>query len=182
MRRVEALVGIDAFRYLAREHVLVSQLAGVQGAARGAAGAHRGHRRRLREAERELEKLRADAVLASAGALADGADDLGGVALVRRAPDGIDGNDLRALATDIRGRLGDRPGVVALFPPDGERVSVVVATTEAPGTRASPPASSCRRSPRRWAAAAAASRTSPRAAASDPAGVAGRRIEALRAG
>src|SRR5581483_6086321 len=28
VRRVEALVGLDAFRYLAREHVLVSQLAG----------------------------------------------------------------------------------------------------------------------------------------------------------
>ena len=32
-------------------------------------------------------------------------------------PDGVSGNDLRALATDVRGRLGARPGVVALFAP-----------------------------------------------------------------
>ena len=40
---------------------------------------------RLRQAERELEKLRADAVLSSAGALADGAEDIGGIALVAAA-------------------------------------------------------------------------------------------------
>jgi len=71
---------------------------------------------RLRDAERELEKVRAGAVLASAGALADGAEDIDGVALVAAAaPDGVSSNDLRALASDVRGRLGARPGVVALF-------------------------------------------------------------------
>ena len=38
VRRVEALVGPDAYRFLAREHVLVAQLTRrAQGAARGAA-------------------------------------------------------------------------------------------------------------------------------------------------
>src|SRR5439155_9828453 len=87
---------------------------------------------RLRQAERELEKVRADAVLASAGALANGAEDVDGVALVAvAAPEGIGGNDLRALASDVRGRLGARPGVVALFSADGDKVSFVVATTAA---------------------------------------------------
>jgi alanyl-tRNA synthetase len=86
----------------------------------------------LRQAERELEKVRADAVLSSAGALADGAEDVAGVALVAAsAPDGVPGSDLRALASDVRGRLGGRPGVVALFSADGDRLSFVVATTEA---------------------------------------------------
>ena len=45
-----------------------------------------------------------------------GAEDIGGVAVVAAAvPEGVSGNDLRALATDVRSRLGARPGVVALF-------------------------------------------------------------------
>ena len=133
VRRVEALVGLDAFRFLAQEHVLVSQLA-EQFKARPEELPERigGIVERLRQAERELEKVRADAVLSSAGALAEGAEDVDGVALVAvAAPDGIGGNDLRALASDVRGRLGARPGVVALFSADGDKVSFVVATTAA---------------------------------------------------
>ncbi|WP_219413597.1 alanine--tRNA ligase [Pseudonocardia nigra] len=133
VRRVEALVGLDAFRFLAKEHVLVSQLA-EQFKARPEELPERigGVVERLRQAERELEKVRADAVLSSAGALADAAEDVDGVALVAvAAPDGVGANDLRALASDVRSRLGARPGVVALFSADGEKVSFVVATTTA---------------------------------------------------
>jgi alanyl-tRNA synthetase len=129
---VEALVGIDAFRFLAREHVLVSQLS-EQFKARPEELPDRigAVVERLRDAERELEKVRAESVLSSAGALADGAEDIAGVALVAAAaPDGVPGNDLRALASDVRGRLGTRPGVVALFSADGDKLSFVVATTE----------------------------------------------------
>jgi alanyl-tRNA synthetase len=133
VRRVEALVGLDAFRFLAREHVLVSQLS-EQFKARPEELPDRigAVVERLRDAERELEKVRAEAVLSSAGALADGAEDIEGFALVAAAaPDGVPGNDLRALASDVRGRLGSRPGVVALFSADGDKLSFVVATTEA---------------------------------------------------
>jgi alanyl-tRNA synthetase len=133
VRRVEALVGLDAFRFLAKEHVLVSQLA-EQFKARPEELPERigGVVERLRQAERELEKVRADAVLASAGSLAQGAEDVDGVALVAvAAPEGVNGNDLRALASDVRARLGARPGVVALFSADGDKVSFVVATTAA---------------------------------------------------
>jgi alanyl-tRNA synthetase len=137
VRRVEALVGLDAFRFLAREHVLVSQLS-EQFKARPEELPDRigSVVERLREAERELEKVRAGAVLASAGALADGAEDIDGVALVAAsAPDGVPAGDLRALASDVRGRLGARPGVVALFSAAGDKLSFVVATTEAARSR-----------------------------------------------
>jgi alanyl-tRNA synthetase len=133
VRRVEALVGIDAFRFLAREHVLVSQLA-EQFKARPEELPERigGVVERLRQAERELEKVRADAVLSSAGTLGDGADDVNGIALVAAAVgEGVSGADLRALAMDVRGRLGERPGVVALFSTSDGKVSFVVATTAA---------------------------------------------------
>ncbi|GAA3235116.1 alanine--tRNA ligase [Pseudonocardia petroleophila] len=133
VRRVDALVGLDAFRFLSREHLLLSNLA-EQLKARPEDVPERVNSlvERLRTAERDLEKVRADAVLSSAGALADGAEDVGGIALVAvAAPDGVGGNDLRALASDVRGRLGSRPGVVALFSGDGDKVAFVVATTSA---------------------------------------------------
>ncbi|MBW0124661.1 alanine--tRNA ligase [Pseudonocardia oceani] len=133
VRRVDALVGLDAFRFLSREHVLVSNLA-EQLKARPEDIPERINSlvERLRTAERDLDKVRADAVLSSAGALAEGAEDIGGVALVAvAAPDGVGGNDLRALAAEVRGRLGSRPGVVALFSSDGDKVAFVVATTSA---------------------------------------------------
>ncbi|MFC0435847.1 alanine--tRNA ligase [Kutzneria buriramensis] len=133
VRRVEALVGLDAYRFLAREHVLVSQLAEQFKARPEELPERIGQTvERLRAAEKELERLRGAQLLSSAGALADGAENLGGTFLVAAAaPDGVSGNDLRALAVDVRGRLGDKPGVVALFSAADDKVSFVVATTAA---------------------------------------------------
>ncbi|MGH3983085.1 MAG: alanine--tRNA ligase [Pseudonocardiaceae bacterium] len=135
VRRVEALVGLDAFRFLAREHVLVGQLA-EQFKSRPEELPDRigALSERLRAAERELERLRAAAVLSSAGILAESAEQIGATALVAaETPPGVSGPDLRALATDVRGRLGERPAVVALFSvdPAASKVSFVVATTAA---------------------------------------------------
>ncbi|PZS30002.1 MAG: alanine--tRNA ligase [Pseudonocardiales bacterium] len=135
IRRVEALVGLDAFRFLAREHVLVAQLA-EQLKARPEELPDRigAVTERLRAAERELERLRASAVLSSASTLAEGAEQVGATALVAtETSEGVSGADLRALATEVRGRLGERPGVVALFSVDHStnKVSFVVATTAA---------------------------------------------------
>ncbi|MCU1661097.1 MAG: alanyl-tRNA synthetase [Pseudonocardia sp.] len=131
VRRVEALVGLDAFRHLSKEHLLVSTLADqLKSRPEDLPDRINALVERLRTAERDLEKVRADAVLSSAAALAAGAEYIDGVALVAvAAPDGVAGNDLRALASDVRGRLGSRPGVVALFSGDGDKVSFVVATT-----------------------------------------------------
>ncbi len=133
VRRVDALVGLDAFRHLSREHLLVSTLAEQLKSRPEDLPERVGSLvERLRTAERDLEKVRADAVLASAGALAAGAEDISGTALVAvAAPDGLGGSDLRALAVDVRGRLGSRPGVVALFSSAGDKVAFVVATTAA---------------------------------------------------
>ncbi|MBA9005127.1 alanine--tRNA ligase [Thermomonospora cellulosilytica] len=132
VRRVEALVGIDAFRFLARESVLVAQLS-EQLKARKEELPERisGVVTRLREAEKELERLRSQQVLAVAGSLADGARDVHGVAFVaHRAPDGTGADDLRKLATDVRGRLAARPAVVMIAGVPKDRPVVVVALTE----------------------------------------------------
>jgi alanyl-tRNA synthetase len=131
-RRVEGLVGMDAFRYLAREHLLVSQLSGLLKV--------RSDKlpdrvtdviTRLRDAERELERVRGQAVLAGAAGLAASAVDVGGIAVVAaEAPAGTSADDLRKLALDVRGRLTDRPAVVAAASAAGERAFLVVATTD----------------------------------------------------
>ncbi|WP_028925641.1 alanine--tRNA ligase [Pseudonocardia acaciae] len=137
VRRVEALVGLDAFRHMSKEHLLLTQLSD-QLKARPEELPDRvaGLVERLRVVERDLEKQRAEAVLSSAGSLADAAEDVDGTALVAvEVPGGVGANDLRALTADVRGRLGARPGVVALFGTDSDRVTFVVATTEAARTR-----------------------------------------------
>jgi alanyl-tRNA synthetase len=71
-------------------------------------------------------------VLANVGALADAASDIGGVSLVAvEAPEGTSGNDVRTLAQEVRGRLGDRPAVVAVASRAGGKASLVVAVSPA---------------------------------------------------
>ena len=131
VRRVDALVGLDAFRFLAREHTLVSQLAEQFKTKPEDLPERIGQTvEKLRTAEKELERLRGAQLLSGAGDLAKGAEDVRGVALVAAAvPDGIGGNDLRNLVTEVRNQLGSRPGVVALFSSTDGKVSFVVATT-----------------------------------------------------
>jgi alanyl-tRNA synthetase len=135
VRRVEALVGLDAFRYLAREHVLVHQLSEDFKAQpdelpeRIAATLDR-----LKAAERELDTLRVSAVLASAGSLAGAAEDVAGVQLVAaEAPAGVGGNDLRTLALDVRGRLRAADPAVVLLASAGEKGVTFVAAVNPAG-------------------------------------------------
>ena len=135
VRRVEALVGLDAFQYLAREHVLVQSLA-TEFKAQPEELPERinGVLERLKGAERELAKLRVGQVLASAGTLAAGAEDVNGVQVVAaQAPDGVGGNDLRSLVLDVRGRLraGDPAVVLLASPADGGGVAFVAAVNDA---------------------------------------------------
>jgi alanyl-tRNA synthetase len=133
VRRVEAYVGMEAFRYLAQERALVQNIASMLKVPDAEVpGRVEALVERLRVAEKELERLRGAQLLSSAGALAGGAQDVGGKALVAAAvPAGVSANDLRTLASDVRNRLGARPGVVALFSPEEDKVSFVVATTAA---------------------------------------------------
>jgi alanyl-tRNA synthetase len=132
VRRVEALVGGDAYRFLAREHVLVAQLSEVlkvrpeQLPERVADIVDR-----LRSAEKEIEKVRLQQLLASAGEMAAQAEDVAGTSFVGRVVDGAAGGDARTLALDVRGRLpGDRPGVVVVIGVRDGKPAVVVAVND----------------------------------------------------
>jgi len=133
VRRVEALVGTDAFRYLARESVLVSQLTEQLKTRRDELPDRVASLvSRLREAERDLERLRSAQILGAAADLAGHAEDAGPVALVaHQVPDGTAADDIRKLALDVRGRLPQqRPVVVVVAGVPADRPTVVVAVNE----------------------------------------------------
>jgi alanyl-tRNA synthetase len=133
VRRVEAVVGLEGFRYLARERDLVRQLADLVKAPQdGLVERVSGMLARLRDADKELAELRAQQNLAAAGQLAATAHDVAGISVVTGSPAGLGGGDLRTLALDIRGRLpGDRPVVVLLASESGGKVALVAALNPA---------------------------------------------------
>jgi alanyl-tRNA synthetase len=138
VRRVEALVGMDAFRYLAKEHVLVSQIAEQLKARReDLPDRIAGLVTRLRDAERDLQRLQSARLLDSAAELARRATDIAGTAAVlERAPDGTPADGIRKLALDVRGLLpADRPGVVVIVGVPADRPTVVVTVNEAARAR-----------------------------------------------
>ncbi|MEU2430828.1 alanine--tRNA ligase [Streptomyces sp. NPDC007861] len=134
VRRIEALVGVDAYNFLAREHTVVAQLQElVKGRSEELPEKIAAMLGKLKDAEKEIEKFRAEKVLQAAAGLAESAKDIRGTALVTgQVPDGTSADDLRKLVLDVRGRIpGDRPAVVALFTTANGRPLTVIATNEA---------------------------------------------------
>jgi alanyl-tRNA synthetase len=87
---------------------------------------------RLRVAEKEIEQVRLQQLLAGAGQLAASAQDVDGTSFVGHEATGAGGGDVRRLALDIRGRLpAERPGVAAIVGTSAGKPSVVVAVNDA---------------------------------------------------
>ena len=133
-RRVEAATGIEAYRYLARERDLVSQIAQEIGAQRGEVVERvRGILQRSKETERELAQLQAKMVSGRAADYAREAKQVGAIKVAAvKAPEGTKGGDVRQLATQIRSHLPEsEPGVAAVVATAGGKASVVVGVNAA---------------------------------------------------
>ena len=133
VRRVEALVGGDAYRFLAREHVLVAQLSEALKVPSEQLP-ERVHDivERLRAAEKEIEKVRVRQLLDAGAQLAEQAADVAGAKVVAHRADGAGGGDVRQLALDVRGRLpAGQAGVVVVIGTADGKVSVVAAVNDA---------------------------------------------------
>ncbi len=133
VRRVEALVGTDAYSFLAREHAIVGQLTElVKGRPEDLQERVSGLMTRLKDAERDLDRLRREQLQAAAGGLTGRARDVGGVTFLGHDAGEADAGDVRTMVLDLRGRLGeDRPSVVAVTGVAKGRPVVVVATNQA---------------------------------------------------
>jgi alanyl-tRNA synthetase len=137
VRRVEAFVGIDALRHLARERAIVAELSGLVGARPDELTDRIGAMvTRLKEAERELERVRKEQVSAAAGTLTHRARDVNGVTYLGHDAGDAGADDVRTMVLDLRGRLGHQaPVVVAITGAAKGRPVVVVATNDAARAR-----------------------------------------------
>ncbi|MDX3309283.1 alanine--tRNA ligase [Streptomyces sp. NPDC054884] len=134
VRRIEALVGVDAYNFLAREHTVVAQLQElIKGRPEELPEKVSVMLGKLKDAEKEIEKFRAEKVLQAAAGLVESARDVRGIAVVTgQVPDGTTPDDLRRLVLDVRGRIqGGRAAVVALFTVNNGKPLTVIATNEA---------------------------------------------------
>ncbi|MEN9740136.1 MAG: alanine--tRNA ligase [Actinomycetota bacterium] len=135
-RRVEALVGANAFREFAAERALVAELTSTLKTPKEALPARIADLiEQLKNAERQIAKFASAALAEKVPALVQTAQSVGAVTAVMAnigAIDNVDG--LRQLVTDVRDRLGAVASVVALGAVVDGKAAVVIATNDAART------------------------------------------------
>ena len=130
VRRVEALVGADAFSYLAREHILLNSLTEIIKGARVEELPERisDLLGKMKTLEKELATFKSAQALASVNDLAKKFEEIGKFkVLISQVADGISGDDLRVMTLDLRNR--DANAVVGLLSVVESRVVLAVAAT-----------------------------------------------------
>ncbi len=132
VRRVEALVGVDAYRFLAREHILLNSLTEI---VKGSKTEELPERisdlmNRIKEIEKELATVRSTQAMGQISQLAQSAIDINGISTVATVlADGVTGDDLRKIALDLRNRA--EKSVIALISSNDGKPVLVVAVSDA---------------------------------------------------
>ncbi|MGI8876684.1 MAG: alanine--tRNA ligase, partial [Egibacteraceae bacterium] len=130
LRRIEAVTGPEALGYLSRERLVAEQVArllkvGTDEVVERVTGLVE----RLRAAEKDLARARQASLLASAPALVEGAERVDGAGIVAATVPGADRDSLKALALDLRNRLGR--GIVVLGSPAEDGKAQLIAAVSA---------------------------------------------------
>jgi alanyl-tRNA synthetase len=131
VRRVEALVGVDAYKFLAREHILLNSLTELIKGARTEELPERisDLMSKMKDIEKELAAVRSAQAFSQVEDLAKTAQVINGISFISSVmSDGISGDDLRKIAIDLRSR--DDKSVVALISANDGKPVLVVATSE----------------------------------------------------
>ena len=132
VRRVEALVGVDAYKFLAREHILLNSLTEI---IKGSKTEELPERisdlmNRIKEIEKELATVRSAQAMGQISQLAQSAIDINGISTVATVlADGVTGDDLRMIALDLRNRV--EKSVIALISSNDGKPVLVVAVSDA---------------------------------------------------
>ena len=137
-RRIEAYSGLDAFRYYSKETALVegvSRELKVQTEDLPERIAQLTEK--LKAAEKQIADLHKAQLMSQTADMIAGATDVNGFSVVAaKLPNGVNGGDLRTLASDIKNRLGDVAGIVALASEnEGGKMPFIVAATKAANER-----------------------------------------------
>ena len=131
-RRIEAYSGMDSFRFLSKEAALASGLAAELKAPTDQLPDRIAQlTERLRAAEKEIENLHRQQLLASTATLANEAQTVGAHRVVaKQLPNGITTGDLRTIANDLRGKLQAEDAVIVLMSEVDGKVSLAAAATQ----------------------------------------------------
>jgi alanyl-tRNA synthetase len=130
VRRVEALVGRDAYGFLAREHILLNSLTQIIKGARVEELPSRISDlvEKLKGVEKELATFKTAQILATATNLLKSTVKISGFEVLSAELEAdISGDDLRTISLDLRNRLSD--GIVLLVSKGSERSTLVVAVS-----------------------------------------------------
>ena len=131
VRRVEALVGVDAYKFLAREHVLLNSLTQIIKGARVDELPVRINDllEKIKEIEKELATVRSAQALSTVSTIAESVTKVGQIDLITAVlPDGISGDDLRTISLDLRNRFAT--SVIALISSAAGKSVLVVAASD----------------------------------------------------
>ena len=131
VRRVEALVGFDAFRFLAKEHVLLESLTQILKGARVEELPERisDLLEKMKGIEKELATLKSAQALAGSSSLIETAEQIDGISVIfQELSSGISGEDMRTIALNLRNRSSK--SVVGLLSINDEKVTLVVAVSD----------------------------------------------------
>jgi len=131
VRRVEALVGVDAYKFLAREHILLNSLTDLIKGSRAEELPERisDLLNKMKEIEKELAAVRSAQALSQVGDLAKSATTINGHTFIGSVmSDGVSGDDLRKIAIDLRSANSN--SVVALLSNNDGKPVLVVAVSD----------------------------------------------------
>ena len=131
VRRVEALVGVDAYKFLAREHILLNSLTDLIKGSRAEELPERisDLLNKMKEIEKELAGVRSAQALSQVGDLAKAATTINGHTFIGSVmSDGVSGDDLRKIAIDLRSAHSN--SVIALLSNNDGKPVLVVAVSD----------------------------------------------------
>ena len=132
VRRVEALVGVDAYKFLVREHLLLNSLTELIKGSRAEELPERISEllTKIKDIEKELAVVRSSQAMGEIENLAKNAKDIGGTSTITAVlPDGISADDLRKIALDLRNR--NAQSIVALISTSEAKPVLVVGVSDA---------------------------------------------------
>jgi len=130
VRRVEALVGYDAYKFLAREHVLLNSLTEIIKGVRSDELPQRVSElvEKMKGMEKELSAVRSAKAMASAGDLVKKAKSIGSINLINEhLADDISVDDMRSIAIDLKGKI--KSGVIVLATVSSSKPLLVAAVS-----------------------------------------------------
>ncbi|MDX1805163.1 MAG: alanine--tRNA ligase [Alcanivorax sp.] len=129
VRRIEAVTGEHALAVMRKQERALSDIAAtVKSTADNAAERVRSQAQKVRELEKEIERLKQKLASGAGSDLTDSVQDINGVQLLVTQVEGADGKTLRVTMDKLKDKLGS--AVILLAAVDGDKVALVAGVTK----------------------------------------------------